>query len=332
MVFIFAVIKLRNFVLVLLTAIVIASFIESAVVRMRRFIKNRVLSVSIVYILCGLILSGIFYIFIPVFINEISSLSIEFGKYLPKDGLLNNFQGATINDAKNVVSSISHNASLGEIIQKTSNLAQGFSNGFFSVIAFVFGGILNLSLIIIISFYLSVKEKGIENFLRIIIPQAHEEYAIDLWTRTEKKIGLWIQGQMLVGVIIGVLIYLGLTIIGVKYALVLAVITALSELIPFGMILATVPAIIFGYLDGGLTMALMTAGLYIIVQQFESYLIYPLVVKKVTGIPPLVVVIALIAGAQLAGFLGIILSIPMAVLLLELLGDIEKKKILARES
>ncbi len=331
-VLIFALIKLRNLVLVLLTAIVIASFVESAVVRMRRFIKNRVLAVSIVYILGGLILSGIFYIFIPVFIEEISALSLQLGKYIPQDSIFYNLQGTTIDNAKDVFSSISHNASLSSIIENSKSLMQGFSGGFLSIAIGAFGGLINLALIIIISFYLSVREKGIEAFLRIITPQRSEDYVVDLWRRTERKIGLWAQGQMLVGVIIGVLIYLGLTIIGVKYALVLAVITALSELIPFGMILAALPAIIFGYLDGGFTMALMTTGLYIIVQQFEGYLIYPLVVKKVIGISPLIVIISLIAGAQLAGFWGIILSIPVAVLLLEFLGDIEKRKILARES
>lgn len=327
-----ALVKLRNLVLVILTAIVIASFIESAVFRFKKYIKNRVALVVLIYLLCIATLSGIFYVFVPVFVSEISNLSAELAKYLPDTSFISNLQGSTINDAKDVVSSISHKASLAEIITGTRNLVNGVSGGLLPIIISIFGGVVNLVLILVISFYLSVKEKGIENFLRIIIPEAHENYAISLWQRTERKIGLWMQGQMLVGVIIGVLIYLGLTIIGVKYALVIAIITALSELIPFGMILAFVPAAVFGYIDGGITTTLMITGLYIIVQQFEGYLIYPLIVKKVVGISPLVVMISLIAGGTLAGFWGIILSIPIAVLLLEFLNDIEKKKILARSS
>lgn len=331
-VLIISLIKLHNLVLVVLTAIVIASFIESAVVRFRKYIKNRALLVFLIYLVCGAILFGIFYVFIPVFINEISAIAGEISKYAPNGPIRDTLQNTTISDAKDVVTSISKNASLYEIINQTRNLASGFSGGFLSIAGSLFGGILNLVLIIIISFYLSINEKGIENFLRIIIPKAQEDYVISLWLRTERKIGLWMQGQMLVGIIIGVLIYLGLTIMGVKYALVLAILSALFELIPFGMILAFVPAVIFSYLDGGFTASLMVTGLYVIVQQFESYLIYPLVVKKVIGIPPLVVMLALIAGAQLAGFWGVVLSIPVAVLLLEFLGDIEKKKILARNS
>jgi len=184
-----------------------------------------------------------------------------------------------------------------------------------------------LSLILIISFYLSVTEKGIENFLRIITPKNKEEYIIGLWQRTEHKIGLWLQGQMLLGLIMGVLAYLGLTIMGVKYSLVLAILTAFCELVPYGIFLAMIPVVLFSFLDGGITLAALSFFLYFILHQFETYLIYPLIIKKVIGVSPLVVILSIIIGLQLAGFLGMILAIPVAVCLLEFLDDLEKKKI-----
>jgi len=66
--------------------------------------------------------------------------------------------------------------------------------------------------------------------------------------------------------------------------------------------------------------------LYLIIQQLENHLIYPLVVKKVVGVPPLLVILALIIGAKIAGFLGIILSVPVAAALQELVTDIQKDK------
>jgi predicted PurR-regulated permease PerM len=162
------------------------------------------------------------------------------------------------------------------------------------------------------------------------MPAAHEEYAIDLWQRTERKIGLSMQGQLLMGVMMGMLTYLGLTIIGVKYSLVLGLLVVVAELIPFGLILATIPGVLFAYIDGGITIAAITGLMYLVLGQFETYLIYPLVVKKATGISPLVVIISLLVGAQLAGFWGVILAVPCAVCLLEFLDDLEKKKVLAR--
>jgi len=87
---------------------------------------------------------------------------------------------------------------------------------------------------------------------------------------------------------------------------------------------------LFGFLDGGVTMAILGLALYFILHQFETYLIYPLIIKKVIGISPLVVVLSIIIGFELAGFYGVILAIPTAVCLLEFLDDLEKKKILSR--
>ena len=153
---------------------------------------------------------------------------------------------------------------------------------------------------------------------------------IGLWKRTEHKIGLWMQGQMLMGVIIGMLAYLGLTIIGVKYSLVLSLIIIIAELVPFGLIVATIPAVLFAYLDGGVSLAALTLALYFILGQFESYLIYPLVMKKATGVSPLVVILSVLIGAELAGIWGVFLGVPIAVCLFEFLEDIEKKKKLTR--
>jgi predicted PurR-regulated permease PerM len=109
---------------------------------------------------------------------------------------------------------------------------------------------------------------------------------------------------------------------------VLAIVTAFCELVPFGIFIAVVPVILFGFLDGGVMMALLSFVLYFVLHQFENYLIYPLIIKKVIGISPLVVILSIIIGVELAGFLGVILAIPAAVCLLEFLDDLEKKKVL----
>ncbi|MBK5215374.1 MAG: AI-2E family transporter [Candidatus Pacebacteria bacterium] len=329
---VFSIIKLSNIVLVILVAIVVASFVESAVKKFKPYIKNRSVSVFLIYIISISSVILLSSVFIPVFIGEMSALVSSLSQYIPNSSILNTFQPDTISGAKDVVSSVSNNASLGDIIKNSQVLVSSMSGGFMDIFTGAFGGIFNFFLIIIISFYFSVTEKGIENFLRIITPIDSEQYIISLWQRTEHKIGLWVQGQMLLGLIIGILAYLGLTILGVKYSLILAILTGFFELIPFGIFLAIIPVTLFGFLDGGVTLALMSFALYFILHQFENYLIYPLIIKKVIGISPLVVILAIIIGAELAGFLGVILAIPSAVLLLEFLDDLEKKKILTKNT
>jgi predicted PurR-regulated permease PerM len=86
-----------------------------------------------------------------------------------------------------------------------------------------------------------------------------------------------------------------------------------------------VPAVVLGFGDS-VVLGIIIIAFYTIVQQFENHLLYPLVVKKIIGINPLVVIISLLVGYQLAGFLGVVLAIPLATLLMEFVNDLERDK------
>jgi len=181
-------------------------------------------------------------------------------------------------------------------------------------------------LVLVMSFYFSIQEKGIQMFLRIITPAKHERYVIDLWVRTQRKIGLWFQGQLILGLVMAAITFVVLTLLGVQYAFLIAVITGIAELIPFGVIFAAIPAVLFAVIDGGVLLGFKVLAFYIIVQQLENYVLGPMIVKRVVGIPPLIVLVAFLIGITLAGFFGAILAIPIAVFVLEYLGDVEKSK------
>lgn len=321
-----ALIKLKNLILVILTAIVLASFVEYLFFKVKRYIKNRTLAVFLIYIVSIAITVGLLSVFVPVFIEEMSVLVEQLGKFLPKSSFLNTFQPDALSGAKDVVGNISKNASLGDVVQSSKNFIDTMSGSFVDIFGKAFGGFFNLALILIISFYLSITERGVENFLRIITPLKYENYVVDLWQRMERKIGLWLQGQMLLGIIIGLLSFLGLTLLGVKYSLILSLLTAICVIIPFGIFVSLAIATIFAYISNGLTIAILTAVLYFVLHQFENYLIAPLIVKKVIGVPSLVVILAVLIGGHLAGFWGVILAVPCAVFLFELFDDLEKKK------
>ncbi len=301
---------LRDLVYVFLTSIVIASFVESAVRRLHKHGMGRTFSVIVIYFMVLAFAGTLLYFFVPVFLGQISQFTGLINEYLPHGALLGNTGGLPFSD----------------IIQNFQSVAAGASGGVFQTAVTVFGGLFNLVILVVLSFYLSINEKGIETFLRIVSPARDAEYVVGLWKRTERKIGLWFQGQMLLGLLVGILIYLGLLIFGIQYSLLLAVMAAVLELIPFGIILAAVPAIAAGFLSHGGTGALEVAGLYLIVHEFELNLIAPLIVQKVVGISSLIVILSLLVGLKLAGFWGIVLAIPAAVLLMEFLGDVQKKK------
>lgn len=319
----YALYVLQDLVLVIITSVVIASALEPATKVFMRYRFPRPLAVLAVYLIVIGAFVGIFYAFIPPLVEEASQLTSVLPQYIEtfdeKGGAAG--QGA--------IGELSRTFSLREAITQLRELINGVSGSFFRAVSIVFGGAFSFILILVLSFYFAVQETGIDDFLRIITPLKHQKYAVGLWKRSQLKIGLWMQGQVLLAVIIAVLVFLGLSLLGVPYALLLALLAGIFELIPiFGPILAAIPAVIIAFLGegGGAGPALMVALLYVIIQQFENHLIYPLVVRKVVGVPPILVIIALIVGAKLAGFLGVILAVPIAAVLMELAHDIQKEK------
>jgi len=234
---------------------------------------------------------------------------------------------------KGAIGDISNTFSIKEAMDSLQHATASFSSNIFQTASSIFGGVFSLFLIVIISFYLAVQERGIENFLDIITPAQNEKYVTGLWKRSQQKIGKWMQGQLILAVIVGVLVYLVLTLLGIKYALTLALLAAVAELIPlFGPIIAAVPAVALGFIDST-GLGLFVLAFYVILQQIENHVLYPLVVRKVVGVPPLLVIISLIIGGTLAGFLGILLSVPVAAALMEFTNDVQedKRKILEKE-
>ncbi len=333
---------LRDVVLVVLAAVVIASAIEPLTLFLGRFGIPRLISVIATYLVLTVAFVGIFYVFVPSLLSDTadflravpslletvpSALSIETDPVAVENSAL---FARTLSQG---LTEVGQPSSLTAVFTDLSQILGSFASGFWDNISVVFGGIISFIVMTVLSFYLAVQEDGVGVFLKVITPLRYEAYVIDLWRRAKRKIGFWIQGQILLAVLVGILVYLGLTVLGVKNALFLAALAALFETIPlFGPILSAIPGIMLAFASGtliaspGVTSALLVAGLYLIIQQFENHLIYPLVVKKIVGVPPLLVILALIIGGQLGGFLGLLLSVPIAGTLVEYFDDVQKRK------
>ena len=337
--------KMLDLVLVVLVAVVMASAIEPLIQWFGRYKVKRLFAVIITYISVVAVFSGLLYFFVPPVLDEASNLLSNAPKYLDSVILWNPLNDAKLVETGKVAGGISDSLTggkqiltnlsvgvantsvLGDLIGSFQSLTSSASNNLINIASGIFGGAFSFILIIVLSFYLAVQEGGVEKFLRIITPAKNEAYIVDLWKRSQKKIGYWMQGQLLLAVLVGVLVYLSLMVFGVKNALILAVFAAAFEIIPmFGPIIAAIPAILAGFADGGVTMALIILCIFVIIQQFENHLIYPLVVKKVIGVSPILVILSLIVGAKLAGFLGIILSAPLISVLMEFVEDVQKDK------
>jgi len=143
---------------------------------------------------------------------------------------------------------------------------------------------------------------------------------------SQKEIGDWGRGMLILCLFVGALTYIGLSVLGIKFALTLALIAGLTELVPYiGPWLGGVPAVMIAFLVSP-TLALVVIILYIVIQQIQNILVTPYIMHKAVGLDPLIIVIILLIGGKIAGPLGMILAVPAATILSILFKEYLKYK------
>jgi predicted PurR-regulated permease PerM len=184
--------------------------------------------------------------------------------------------------------------------------------GIFGTLTEVFGGIAGFLIVLVLAFYLIVEDQALKNVFRNIIPDRYHEFATNLVVQIIDKLGSWLRGQLVLGLIIGILYFIGLSFIQVPYPLLLALLGGLLEFIPYlGPFVAATP-ILFLAFSVSPTRALFALALIVIIQQLENNLIVPKVMQKAVGLNPIVSIVAFMIGAQLFGVIGAIFAIPVA--------------------
>jgi predicted PurR-regulated permease PerM len=319
--------ELRGLLLIILSSVVIASVIEPGT---RWFVKKgfpRILAAITMYLsIVAFFASAVTFVIPPLYTETVSAID-NLPKHVKTIDILSPVHAVTYNTVKTFFPDIPTSVSVGDLTSIFTGTISDFSGGIFDTITSFFGGIISIVLVVVISFYLSVREDGVGEFLSIVTPLRHERYVRGLWQRSQHKIGRWMQGQIMLAVSIGLVTYISLLIVGIPHPLLLAFLAGVFELVPIiGLTLSVIPAFLLAMLDGGLGLGLIVVAVYVVIQQIEAHLVYPLVVKKVIGVPPLLVIIALVAGAQLAGLVGALLAVPLSVSLMEFIDDVERKK------
>lgn len=206
----------------------------------------------------------------------------------------------------------------------TGNIFQS-SNQIFSTTVGVFSFFISMLVVMSLTFYMSVKEDGMKKFIVSITPEKNQTYIISVADRIRSKIGKWMIGQIVLMLIIFVLDFVALSIFNIPYALILALIAGLLEIVPYlGPIISAALASFVGFLISPVT-GLIVLGVFTINQQIESNIVVPQVMKKAVGLNPAVVILALLIGAKLGGAVGAILAVPIATAISVFIGDFVNK-------
>ena len=303
---------IADLLLMLFASVVIASAIKPIADRLQVYRVPRAVSVLLVYILVLALLSGVVTLMIPPLSEQMTQLAHalpQLAEYLNLSSVLPS------GDVQGAVSPLQQ-----ALVGVGDNLANVGAN-IFRQTKTVFSGVFTLIFVFVIALYLVVDKEAIIKPFRLVMPQKHIPYVEMVIKRAQKKIGRWVVAQLSLAVIIGVVVSVGLWVMGVPYSLLLGLIAGVLEVIPImGPILAAVPAVLVGFSQS----ALLGVGLlvfYLVVQQAENHLLIPAMMKKATGLNPLVTILAVLLGARLIGVVGVLLAVPAAAVLSAFVAD-----------
>lgn len=282
---------IRDLLIVLFVAIILMSALTPLVNLFVKFKIPKALSIAITYIIIIAAVSAILAGILPPLIEESSKLLINFPVLLSRFFDITNIDKSIF---QSELTSISKNA--------------------FSFTLAALDNILTTIFLLVVTFYLLMERENLEKRISAFFV-GHEERAKELTVRIEEKLGSWLRGQLVLSLIIGILSYVGLTILNIPYALPLALLSGVLEVVPvIGPIISSIPAIALAFTVSPV-LGLGVAAMYFVIQQLENNLIVPQVMKRAVGLNPLVVILTIAVGSRLLGFAGALLAVPIAVVL-----------------
>lgn len=304
----------RTITLSILVAAMLAYFLNPMVKSVRKRLKISdtlaILTVFLIVILIFLILG--FTVF-PKTISDIKNLIIKFPEYYKQtlesiNDFFNQyelFKGINL-DNELIVDNIS------KIYKKqTANAGNLLVNSAKNVMSFVF----SLVLTPIFAFYFLKDKDKIKEKFKAMIPEARKERLIRLFSNIHNDMTKYIIGKIKMAIFVGFATFIMLLALGVEFSFVIGIITCVADIVPYvGPLMGLIPAFVFAFIDSPIK-ALWIFVLYILIQWVENNIVGPKILSKETGFHPIVVLFLLILGAALFGFLGMILSVPIALVI-----------------
>lgn len=280
-----------DIILLFFVAFILMSALNPLVERLRRWKVPKILAVLVVFLLT---LGGI-----------ISLLTAGLSPLVSQTSNLVQRLGETINSLlqTNIVDQ--------SVIQQE---VSKFSAQVVSITLDVFKNLISWVSVLVVTIYMLFDREKMENYVTSFFGERQDKVK-SLLRKIEDKLGAWLHGQLLLSAVVGILVYIGLVILGVEFALPLAIIAGLLEVVPvIGPIISAIPAILVGLTVSPLFAALI-GGLYLAVQQIENQIIVPQVMKRAVGLNPLLVILAVSVGGRLLGIAGALLAVPIAVVI-----------------
>lgn len=305
---------LKDIVIWTVFGVVIAVMFDPLIDTLQRLKIPRVVgAVGIYALVFGL--SGLFlYTLAPLFASEIQRFSQLLPRYIEQLAPVLSRLGITMfSDVQGFINAVG-----GSVSEAGKSLL--------NALAALFGGLFAAIFIISIAIFISLEERSIESVLLLLFPKRMESFALQLWDRTKKKVSGWFLSRLFASLFVGLATYIALVLFNVQYPLSLGLLSGISNIVPI------VGPLVVGLIIGGIvalesmSKALFVVLALVLIQQIENNIVTPMLVKKLVGMSPVLVLVAMAAGGQLWGIMGAIFTLPLAGVLFEFLQDFLKKQ------
>ena len=298
----------REILLALFVSIIIASIIEPLAVHFEKKRIPRMLAAILVYIAVFGLIGFAFAVLIPVVLRDVPQVVAQLHDYIQNISSSNNLPVL-----QNISSSVLSPATQFQTL--------------FSRAQQIFGGLLSFVLVLVFTFYLVIQKDPLRAIIHSLVPDQYLSITLARVQKVRDTLSAWFRGQLLLGIIAGSIVFLVLSILGIKYAAVSGLLSGLLEFFPYiGPIIAAIPALFFAFHQGGPGLFFIVLLFYIVLQQVQNHFFAPKVMQKAVGLNPIVSIVAVLIGAQFASILGALIAIPVATAVSTVLQDLFKKK------
>ncbi len=247
---------------------------------------------------------------VPFFIGQIGSFIVGFPEYLKESGKM---FGVSVNSA--------------QIASYLSTQIESIGTNAFTVTTRIFGGLFSVITIIVVSFYLLWYHDSFKQTLAGMFHERQRERILTILQKIEDKLGAWLRGQILLCLAIGIMSWIALSLLGVRFALPLALMAGILEALPtLGPILSAVPAVVVA-LTQSPALALIVIAAFLVIQALENHILVPNIMQRAVGLNPLIVIVAITIGANLLGFAGALLAIPFVSFVMVLYTTLNQEEV-----
>lgn len=311
--------QIRDIVIVFFVALLFAAALDPTVDRWQKRKVPRWLSVVVIYLLVFVILGVFISNFIPLIASQLTDLAIKL-----QDMIRNLANGGSrtggIFDwvsgySRTFFSEVNQDVLLSQLQNSLATLGdalKGAAGNVFKALIAISNGVFNFMLVLVLTFFMVVDERGIDEFVLSLFPARYAAYIAEKSQAIKDKVGHWLRAQLLLGLSIGVLSFIGFLILDVQYGATLAIFAGLTEVVPYvGPFLAWAAAMPI-VMNQSPWLGLWVTVMFLIIQRLENDILVPLIMKHATGLSPILIIFAMMVGFNFMGVVGLILSIPVA--------------------